>query len=98
MIGKSRPVWDPLLHSAVPVGDVWTDTEEGAFAQLPHRHQYLKVYRKFEHWLAGIPQVQFTDDSSCSQELLQLALKDFTILNKKQKHRLMLFFVEHTVA
>ena len=56
------------------------------------------MYNKFVKWLSGKPQVKTTDDSSCCRELLQLAVKDLQVLVKKQKQRLVVFFVEHISA
>ena len=88
---KSSPGWDPRLAGIVsPVG-VWSKFEESAFAQLDSRQQYKKVYYHFRTCIASNPQVQIADDASCSRELLQLAVKDLHVLNKKQKQHLVVF-------
>ena len=85
---KASPDWDsPSVGGAAHDG-LWTEFVEEEFVKLGARQQYRKVYNKFLKWLAGNPQVQNTHDSSCCRELLQLAVKDFQVLVKKQKQRL----------
>ena len=95
---KGSPVWDPLSVGVGAQDGLWTGFEEGEFNKLDARQQYRKVYNKFIKWLSGNPQVKNTDDFSCCRELLQLAVQDLQVLVKKQKQRLVVFFVEHTSA
>ena len=98
LLAKGSPVWDSLSVGVAAQDGLWTDFQEGEFVKLDARQQYKKVYNKFLRWLEGNPQVQNTDDSSCCRELLQLAVKDLQVLVKKQKHRLVVFFVDYTSA
>jgi hypothetical protein len=98
LLAKGSPVWDSLSVGVAAQDGLWTDFQEGEFVKLDARQQYKKVYNKFLRWLEGNPQVQNTDDSSCCRELLQLAVKDLQVLVKKQKHRLVVFFVNYTSA
>ena len=95
---KSRPVWDSLSDGGAARGGLWSEFQEGEFGGLDSRQQYKKVYNKFFKWVSSNPQVQNTSESSCCRALLQLAVVDLSSLVKKQKSRLLVFFVEYTSA
>ena len=57
-----------------------------------HRRKYRVVLNKFMWWFKGSPAVQFDDESYCSVELWQLALKDYNNLNRRQKNQVLRHF------
>ena len=72
---------------------LWNDLDEATFEKFEHRRKYRVIHNKFSWWFPK--QVKWTglQDSNCTEELWQLARKDFHTLSKRQKNTIMRHFL-----
>ena len=88
-----------ILPLAALPPPLWEDITETSFEVACHRRKYRVVYNRFQNWyFRGCHLWVELPHCSCTQEIWNLARKDYSCLSQQQKNLFLRYFLRRTEA